>query len=173
MSDFFDLINERESCRAYTGEPVEKELILKCIDAARLAPSTCNGQPWYFYLVLNDQMKTEMVKATQSFTTKAGAFIVMLEEKPTLPTKIANKFKDQDFTQIDLGIAATHICLAATQLGLSTCMIGWFSEEKIKKLLDVPKNKRVRLVISVGYDDNQETREKKRKDLDKLLTIID
>ena len=173
MSDFFSLINERESCRSYTGEHVEKELLLQCIEAARLAPSTCNGQPWYFYLVLNDHLKGEMVKLTQPFTSKAAGFIVMLEEKPSLPTKFANKFKEQDFTQIDLGIAASHICLAATQLGLSTCMIGWFREDKMKKLLGIPKNKRIRLVFSVGHAAKQEIRDKKRKELDKILTIID
>ncbi len=173
MSDFLELVGRRESCRDYSGAPVGKEDLLRCIEAARLAPSACNGQPWSFVVVTNEQMRGELVKVTQPFTKAAGAFIVLVEEKPSFQTKVVNKLKQQDYTQVDIGIAASHMCLAATERGLATCMLGWFNEKKIKELLNIPASKRVRLVISVGYATSHETKPKKRKDLDMLLNVVE
>ncbi|MGG7076619.1 nitroreductase family protein [Clostridium sardiniense] len=173
MNNFFELIETRESCRNYTGDSIEKEKLIKCIEAARLAPSACNGQPWQFYLVTNSDIKSKLVKLTQSSSKNASAFIVILEEKPKLQTKIVNNLKNQEYTQVDIGIAASHVCLAATELGLSTCMLGWFNEDKIKELLNISPSKRIRLIISVGYSSNKEPSKKNRKSLDKILNIID
>ncbi|TCK92685.1 nitroreductase [Natranaerovirga hydrolytica] len=173
MEDFFELVLNRESCRSYKGEPVKKEDLIKCIETARLAPSACNGQPWKFVIVTNDKIIEECVKLTQPFTKNAGAFIIIVEEKPSFQTKIVNKFKEQDYTQVDIGIVTSHICLAATELGMSTCMLGWFNEKKIKELLNISVSKRVRLVISVGYATNQEVKPKKRKDLSQILTFVE
>lgn len=173
MNNFFELIEKRESCRNYTVEPIEKEKLIECIQAARLAPSACNGQPWQFYLITNSDIKSKLVKLTQASSKNASAFIVVLEEKPKLQTKIVNNLKNQEYTQVDIGIAASHICLAATELGLSTCMLGWFNEDKIKKLLNMKCSDRIRLVISVGYSTKKEPSKKTRKSLNKILTIID
>ncbi len=173
MNNFFELIEKRESCRSYTGESIEKETLIKCIEAARLAPSACNGQPWQFYVITNPDIKSKLVKLTQASSNNASAFIVVLEEKPKLQTKIVNNLKNQEYTQVDIGIASSHICLAATELGLSTCMLGWFNEDKIKELLNINSSKRIRLIMSVGYSAKEEPLKKTRKSLDKILTIID
>lgn len=173
MKDFFELVQARESCREYTGELVDKQDLLRCIEAGRLAPSACNGQPWSFIVVTQEQLKEECVKLTQPFTKKAGAFIVIVEEKPSFPTKIVNKFKEQDYTQVDIGIVASHLCLAAAQLGLATCMLGWFNEKRLKELLSIQSSKRVRLVISVGYAAKPEVKTKKRKEIGRILTLMD
>jgi nitroreductase len=173
MSDFLDLVLRRESCREFNDEPASKEDLLKCIEAGQMAPSAMNAQPWFFYVVVNDKIRTELVKAIQSFNSKAGAIIVIVEEKPCLAVKYINKFKVQDYTQIDIGIVASHICLAATELGLATCMLGLFDEEKIKKVLNISPAKRIRLLISVGYASNKEPRKKKRKRIDEILNYIE
>jgi len=110
-------------------------------------------------------------KLINNFTLQAPALIVIVVEKPTLLTQFAGWVKKRDFEWTDLGIAAEHICLQATELELGTCMVGWFDEKKIIELLNIPKNKRVGLVISIGYPaDNYTLRKKTRKPLEQILT---
>lgn len=177
MSNFFELIEKRESCRAYSDKAVEKEKLIKCIEAARLAPSACNSQPWSF-VVVNGEKCAEVAKCTQKsgmnkFTDGAKAFIVISEEKATLSAKIAGFIASQSYAQIDIGIATSHICHAATELGLSTCILGWFDEAKLAEVLNLPKSKRIRLVISVGYAKETELRVKKRKELEEIFKYVD
>ena len=106
------------------------------------------------------------------FTDKTQAFIVISEEKATLSAKIAGFVASQSYAQIDIGIATSHICHAATEQGLSTCILGWFDEKKLIELLNLPNNKRIRLVIAVGYAESDELRTKKRKDLDEIMTYV-
>ncbi|MFO7722805.1 MAG: nitroreductase family protein [Bacteroidales bacterium] len=85
-------------------------------------------------------------------------------EKPRLITRAGALIKERDFRLTDHGIAATHFCLAAAEQGLGTCMIGWFNERKVKKLLHIPRSKRLSMLISVGYpEDGYLTRQKIRK----------
>lgn len=176
--NFFDLINRRESCRNFSDRPVEKEKLIKCIEAARLAPSACNSQPWSFKAVNNKEMAAKLAPCLQDlgmnkFTDKCPAFIVITEEKATLSAKFGGILKSQHFAQMDIGIAATHICLAATELGLSTCILGWFKEDKIKSELNIPNTKRIRLVIAIGYAATQDIRDKKRKSFEEIAEFID
>jgi len=177
MSDFFELVNKRESCRAYNTKEVEKEKLIKCIEAARLSPSACNSQPWTFVVATGEKGK-EVAKCTQKsginkFTDNCPAFIVIIEEQASLSSKIAEVVTSQHYAQIDIGIVATHICYAALEQGLSTCILGWFDEKKLADAVNVPKSKKIRLVISVGYAENDSLRTKKRKDLDDILTFIE
>ena len=179
MDDFFKLIARRESCRSYdTQKPVETEKLVKCIEAARIAPSDCNSQPWSFIVVNCPDISPLVAKCVQGmgmnrFTDCCPAFIVVVEEKANLTARLSGVMKDQQFAQIDIGIAVAHICLAAVEQGLSTCIMGWLNEKKLKSLLDIPKGKRVRLVLSVGYAAQEGLREKKRKQLDEIMRIVD
>ncbi|MFW5780266.1 MAG: nitroreductase family protein [Bacillota bacterium] len=173
MKDFFDIVKRRESCRKYNGKEVKKLELLKIMEAARLAPSAVNSQPWKFFVVTDREKRKLMTKYTQAFTEKAGGFIVLLQEKPNIMSKVGSVIKNQEYTQIDLGIVTAHICLAATQLGLETCIMGWFNEKKVKELLQIPGGKRVRLVISVGHSDFTSPRPKKRKDMDEIVSFIE
>lgn len=177
MDNFFDLIAKRESCRDYSDKPVEPEKLRKCIEAARVAPSACNSQPWHFTVVNNSELSPKTAKCLQGmgmnkFTDKCPAFIVVTEENATLSAKLGGKVKNQEYAPIDIGLATAHLCLAATELGLSTCIMGWFSEPNLKDLLGISKAKRIRLVISVGYAANDKRREKNRKSLDDIATFV-
>jgi nitroreductase len=177
MDNFFDLIAKRESCRDYSDKPVETEKLRKCIEAARLAPSACNSQPWSFTVVNNSERSPKVAKCLQGmgmnkFTDKCPAFIVVTEESATLSAKLGGKVKNQEYAQIDIGLATAHLCLAATELGLSTCIMGWFSEPNLKELLAIPKGKRIRLVISAGYAASDKLREKNRKSLEDIATFV-
>lgn len=168
--NFFELISKRESCRDYASRKVEREKLVRCIQAARIAPSACNAQPWHFTIVDDPALQPAMAHACQGmgmnrFANQVPAFIVVEEDRESLLPRIGGKWKDQDYVSVDLGIAATHICLAATEQGLSTCMLGWFREKELKQLLHLPKHRRVRLVICVGYSNGAPLRKKMRRDL--------
>jgi len=155
---FNELIISRQSVRRYAGTTVEPEKINQCLEAARLAPSASNSQPWKFIVVDQEPLRTEVSKATFSdiklinkYTLQAPVLIVIVVEKAKLFTRLAMRLKRKDWPLIDIGIAAEHFCLQATELGLGTCLIGWFVEDKIQKLLQIPSDKSIGLVISVGY----------------------
>ena len=166
-----DIINKRYSCRKYADRPIDEELIYSCIEAARLAPSACNSQPWMFYIVLDGSKRKEMIKLTQPFT-KNAAFIIVEEKKPNFSEKIVNKLKNQDFTKTDIGIACSYLSLQAAELGLGTCMIGYFNEDKIKDLLCINKKSRLRLVICIGYPEDDGKRKLVRKELDEVMKVF-
>ncbi|AKA68450.1 nitroreductase family protein [Clostridium scatologenes] len=178
MTNYFDLINKRESCRNYEDKPVEKEKLIDCIEACRIAPSACNGQPWKFIVVNNKKLSPKVAKCLQNlvmnkFTDNCPAFIIILEEKSDIKARIGGTIKNQDYSSIDIGIATAHLCLAATELGLSTCIMGWFNEKELKTLLSIPKSKRIRLVVSIGYSADKKLRNKIRKSLDEISLFID
>ena len=172
MSSFFELVKNRQSVRKYSDKKVEREKIEMCIEAARLSPSACNSQPWTFIVIDEPELSQKVAKATYSpiiafnkFVKYSTVMIVIVIEKPKNIAKIGDAIKDREFPLIDIGIAAEHFCLQATDLGIGTCMLGWFNEKKVKDLLKIPKNKRVGLCISMGYpEDNYKQRLKIRKE---------
>ena len=175
--DFLKLVNLRESTRIYLDKKVEREKLEKCIEAARMAPSACNSQPWKF-IVVDEEETIQNIRKTiydplikmNKFALEAPAFIVAVFENPNITSKIGGMIKGKDFTILDVGIACEHICLAAAELGLGTCMIGWFKEKEMKHLLNIPKNKAIALVISVGYPESRNPRKKVRKELKDILS---
>ncbi len=176
MNTFLELVQNRQSDRAYEDKPVEKEKIERILEAARLAPSACNSQPWKFIVVTNPEKRLQVAEATSNkilsinhFTKQAPVQLVLVEENANLSSTIGGWAKNKHYPHIDLGIVASHICLAATDEGLGTCMVGWLDEKKIQKALDIPKNKRVMLVILLGYS-KQALREKKRKTKDEITS---
>lgn len=176
--NFFELLDKRESVRGYLDKTVEREKILKIIEAARLAPSACNAQPWKFVVVDNREMAKEIADnlydpliGINKFALTSPVFIVVVGEKRNFTSKMGELIKKKDYTSIDIGIASEHLCLAATELGLGTCMIGWFKEKNIKNLLNIPSSKEIHLVISLGYYENKNTRKKVRKNIDEIYSF--
>ncbi|MDP8248782.1 MAG: nitroreductase family protein [Candidatus Tritonobacter lacicola] len=172
-----DLIRKRASIRKYSSKPVERETVLKCIEAARLAPSACNVQPWEF-IVVEGETKAALclvafstVHAFNRFAETAPVIIVVAANPGFSKAKLFSYFKDTKYHLIDIGIACEHLVLQATELGLGTCWIGWFHEEKVKALLGVPKGKRIVAMISLGYYEEGKERTKKRKALDEIVSF--
>lgn len=156
--NFLELINQRQSVRKYKDKPVETEKIEQLIEAVHLAPSACNSQPWKLIIVNDPVLKNKVAKATFSktisfnkFAIEAPVIAVFVIEKAKLIAQIGGKVKNKEYPQYDIGIASEHFCLQATELGLGTCMIGWFNEKKIKQLLNIPEKRKVGLVITLGY----------------------
>jgi len=174
--EFINLIKSRQSDRKYKATPIEPQKIINCIEAARLAPSACNSQPWKFIIVDNPEMKTKVAQTTSNkllplnhFTKQAPVHIVVVNEGSNFSATLGNKIKNKDFSLIDIGIAVDHFCLQATQENLGTCILGWFNEKKVKEILNIPEKKRVELIITIGYSED-EFRKKKRKDISKMMS---
>lgn len=174
--DFFELINKRQSDRGYLDKNVDREIIEKIIESARLAPSACNSQPWTFVVADDKDICEKIAKSVydpligiNKFALTSPVFIVVVAEKRNITSGVGGFIKGADYTSIDIGIACEHICLAAAELGLGTCMMGWFKEKAIKEILEIPKNREVKLVISLGYVKNENTRKKVRKDISEVL----
>ncbi len=177
MKNFLELVKKRQSVRRYTTAPVEPEKLHRCLDAARLAPSASNSQPWTFVVVDEPGLKEKAAKQTfdrvitfNKFLLTAPVLVIFVLEKPKLITRIGGTIKNIQYPLIDIGIAAEHFCLQAAEEGLGTCMIGWFNEKPIKKLLHIPKEKSIGLIVSLGYSpENYKLREKTRKGFNEVV----
>ncbi|MFA5238622.1 MAG: nitroreductase family protein [Phycisphaerae bacterium] len=172
-----DLANKRYSVRNYKTAPVPHEKVLRCIEAARLAPSACNSQPWKFVIVDAPELLKELTSAAfkglldfNNFAFKAPVLVLIVSQRQKLSAKFGSIVKKKNFQQMDIGIAAEHFCLQAAEEGLGTCMLGWFNEAKVKKTLSIPKLKRVELIITVGFSADEKPPSKKRKTIDEILT---
>jgi nitroreductase len=167
--NFLDLIRSRQSDRSYSDRPVEKEKIERIVEAGRLSPSACNAQPWKFIVVTDKVILAGLAEAASakllgmnSFVSQAPLQIVVVREKANVTSRIGGTIKNKDYSLIDIGIASENICLQACAEGLGSCMLGWFDEKLVKKLLSIPSSKRVELLITIGYP-AREVREKRRK----------
>ena len=171
--DFLELVKKRRSCRKYSARPVPRKSIEKCLEAARLAPSACNSQPWYFVVVDNKKLKDKVAEkafsgiySMNSFAKDVPVLVVVVRKSSTYVARFVGYLKGTQYNLIDLGIACEHFILQAEEQGLGTCWIGWFNESEVKKTLKIPKNKKVDIIISVGYPKGQAFH--KRKPLSKV-----
>ncbi|MGE0076305.1 MAG: nitroreductase family protein [Bacteroidales bacterium] len=175
---FYWLVNNRQSDRNYINEPINRDIISRILEAARVAPSACNAQPWRFVVVDEPELKNKLADAAASrvlginhFTKQAPVHVVIVMEGANFNSKFGSLVKGKTLPLIDIGITAEHICLAAKAEGLGSCMLGWFDESAVKKLLDIPKAKRVPLIITLGYPQTEEIREKKRKTTTEVVSF--
>ncbi len=156
--DFAELVKHRQSVRRYSERTVEKAKLAGLIEAVRLAPSACNAQPWTLLLVDEPALRDQVARATfgtglsfNRFALQAPVIAVLVVEPVPLPVRFGALLKKRQLPLIDIGIAAAHFCLQAADLGLGSCMLGWFDERKIKRLLHIPRRRRIGLLITLGY----------------------
>ena len=175
MESFVQLAASRQSDRSYdVSRTVEPEKLERILEAARLSPSACNAQPWKFVVVTDSQLAREVGKATaglgmNKFAKDAPVHILVVEESMNITSFLGAKIKDKYFPLIDIGIAAAHITLAAESEGLGSCILGWFDEKEIKKLVGIPMRKRLLLDIVIGYP-VKDKRKKSRKPKEKVVS---
>lgn len=171
--NFMEIARARQSCRGYDDErAVEPEKITAMLEAARLAPSACNGQPYHFTVCRGEAAK-EVAKATaglgmNKFAVQAPVLIVVSEKPYIKSAAMGAKVKNNDYRSMDIGIAVAYLTAEATAQGLGTCILGWLDDDKIRKICDLDQP--VRLVITVGYPRDEQVRPKKRKDLTELVS---
>ena len=157
MNSFNDLILKRQSVRKYKNMKVGRDKIQQIVETVQLSPSACNSQPWKVVVVDEPELKDKVARATfnqvisfNKFTIEAPVIVVLVIEKAKLIAQIGGGIKNMEYPQIDIGIAAVHFCLQAAELGLGTCMIGWFDEREIKQLLHIPEKRKSGLLITLG-----------------------
>lgn len=175
IKSFQQLVRNRRSIRKYLEKPVEREKVLICLEAARMAPSADNVQPWRFLVVDDPEMKKNFsdevfsgIYSSSKFAGKAPVIIVMLAKLDVVANRIGKQIQGIHFYFIDMGIAGEHIVLQAEELGLGTCWIGWFSTKKTRKLLNIPRKYKIVSLMSMGYYEKRPSKEKKRKTLDEI-----
>lgn len=175
--DFLKIAQTRQSCRSYEeNRAVEQEKLDAILEAVRLAPSACNGQP-YHITVCREQSAKDVALACRGlglnkFATQAPITIVISEESYVKSAAMGAKVKGNDYRSIDIGIAAAYLTAEATAQGLSTCILGWLDDGKIREICGLTQP--VRLVITLGYaKEGDKLRDKKRKSLSELVSNVE
>ena len=174
--DFLKIARQRQSCRKYdAAKCVEQEKLDAVLEAARLAPSACNGQP-YHITVCRGETAQKVAKACMGmgmnkFAAQAPVLLVVSETDYCKSAAVGAKVKGNDYRSMDIGIAVAYLTAEAAAQGLGTCILGWLEDEKIRAICDLKHP--VRLVITLGYPGDEPLREKKRKDLQTLVTYMD
>ena len=175
--EFSELIRVRQSTRSYdSNREVEEEKIEKILEAARLSPSACNGQP-YHLTVCKGERAREIAAATMGggrngFCKDVPLFLVITEEPYVERAAIGSKITGINYREIDIGILAAHITLMAADLSLGSCMIGWRSDDRVKEITGI--DAKSHLIIAIGYPSAEDKiRDKVRKDISELVTVLE
>lgn len=174
--NFMEIAQTRQSCRSYDPDrPVEQEKLDAILEATRLAPSACNGQPYHLTVCRGEAAKAvaagTMGMGMNKFAVQAPVLIVISEESYVKTAALGAKLKGIDYRSIDIGIAAAYLTAEAAAQGLATCILGWIDDDKIRAACGT-KGK-THLVITLGYaDEKDKLRAKKRKELEELVTEV-
>jgi len=176
---FPELTAIRQSVRSYKPDPIPKDSLDRCIEAARLAPSANNGQPWEFIIACDEEIKGRLVKAAgfgplkeNPFAAQAPVMVAVIETPGHRPTRWGGFLLGQNFPLMDIGMAVEHFCLQAAAEGLGTCILGMFISREVKKSLKLPRFHRPRLLITIGRPAAEEVRIKKRKSTGEMSRYI-
>ena len=175
--NFTEIAFARQSSRSYDPcRIVEKEKIEAILEAARLAPSACNGQPYHFTVCRGEIAKeaallTRGMGGMNKFAVDAPVLIIISEMPYSRTAAAGAKLKNNDYRSMDIGIAAAYLTAEAAAQGLGSCILGWFDDEKLRALCGIEYP--IRLVITLGYPgEKDQPRQKKRKDMEALTTWL-
>ncbi|OGV62999.1 MAG: nitroreductase [Lentisphaerae bacterium RIFOXYC12_FULL_60_16] len=155
---FLELVRQRRSVRDYRPDPVPRPLLEQCLEAARLAPSACNSQPWRFIVVDDPSLRTRVAEAAfggiytmNRFAAAAPVLVVVARENSRYAARLGGLLRGVQFGLLDIGIAVDHFTLQAAELGIGTCWLGWFNARAVCRALNLPRSTRLDAMLSVGY----------------------
>ncbi|MCM8822644.1 MAG: nitroreductase family protein [Candidatus Omnitrophica bacterium] len=176
---FLELVRRRQSVRSYRSDPVPVDVLERCFEAARLAPSACNSQPWYFIAVKDRDVIRKIadrafsgIYALNRFAKEAPVIVAVVTERSRYTACLGGYFRGTKYNLIDIGITVEHFVLQATEEGLGTCWIGWFNEREVHRILGIPNRRKIDILITVGYPAFDEIKTKKRRALDEIRRYI-
>jgi nitroreductase len=175
MMTFDQILHNRKSTRSFHSRPVNEKDITAIIESARLAPSACNSQTWRFITVTRREVIRNICREAMrpvvpnKWLEQAPLVIVGCSQLDVIANRIGGRITGIEYYQIDLGIAMEHMVLKATELGLGTCWIGWFNENRLKEILGIPKRIKVSALIAVGYPKVDSSGKRKRKPIEKIV----
>ena len=158
LSGLMAAVGRRRSVRRYDDRPVPREMIMKCVEAAALAPSACHVQPWRFLIVDDSAKRDELAAAAFSgiysatrFAASAPAIVALLSRFDWFVQGAGRQIQGTQYHLLDAGIAGEHFVLHAAELGLGTCWIGWYHSRKARRVLKLPRSYRICALIAVGW----------------------
>jgi nitroreductase len=175
---FINLVKHRTSCRAYDPRPVPRAHLELMLEAARLAPSACNQQPWRFVVVQDKATRMRLVKESlrvgieMKWAGNAGAIIAIGVRAKGFAHKVGAKITGVEYPQMDLGIAGEHLVLQAEELGLGTCWIGWIKQKSIREIVGWKKEIMPMGLITVGWPASNDRKTRPRHSMDEITTWI-
>ena len=173
---FLDLVMRRQSERQFDpSRPVPRETVERCLEAARLAPSACNSQPWHFIIVDQPADRDRLAAAAFSgiysmnrFAHEAPVLVVVVTERSKYIARLGGTLRGVQYSLLDIGAAVEHFLLQAAEEGVGTCWLGWFNEEAVKRELGLPRSARVDVMVAMGYPRTNNVRAKNRKEIDAM-----
>jgi len=176
LTPFYQLVKARRSIRKYENRPVEREKILACIEAARLAPSAENLQPWRFFVLDQPQpieafsnvVFTGIYRPTR-WAASAPVLVTLFAKMDVLVNRLGRFVQGTQYYLLDLGIAGEHFVLQAQELGLGTCWIGWFHAQKARKFFRLSSNYRAVAILSVGYSSHLPSRKRRLLEVEEIV----
>ena len=175
---FQKILGGRRSIRRYLPTPVEPEKLRACLEAARIAPSAHNVQPWRFVVVDEPGLKGRLaaeafsgIYAGSRFAAKAPVILVLLARPGNAAVRLGSKIQGVSFHLVDIGIAGEHVVLQAQELGLATCWMGWFDYRKARKVLGIPRSFKLVAMMPLGYAETRPVREPPRKRIEEIATM--
>lgn len=169
-----EIIQHRRSIRKYQDKDIDDSLIYELLESARLAPSGSNTQPWHFIVIKDTYTKEKIALSAnnQKWMLSAPVFLACIAD---ISTRISNLQEELDenspheeLKQVirDTSIAIEHIVLQAAHLGLGTCWVSWFRQKDIKPILQVPQDKYVVTVLTIGHPDEIPRNNKRKPTVD-------
>ena len=171
------VISSRHSVRKFQNKPVEREKINQCLEAARLAPSACNSQPWHFIVIDEPQVKEKFchevfsgVYTISKWAEKAPVLIAAVSDKGNFVSRMGNFVRQTEFYLVDHGIACEHLVLRAWDLGIGSCWIGWFNSDKAARFFHLPAGKKIEHLIALGYPEQETASSHGRKKLEEIVS---
>jgi nitroreductase len=175
---FQELVHKRRSVRKYSDRPVAKEDLLKCLEAARLAPSGCNSQPWHFIVIDEPELRKRVaarifsgIYSMNKFAVEAPVLVAVVSEKEKFLASFGGQIRDTSYCLVDIGIACEHLILQAQELGIGSCWIGWFDEKVLKEELRISKDKKIDIVLALGFSAEDKILPKTRKSLEEISSF--
>lgn len=142
----FEAIQRRRSVRKYLDKEVPMELILKVLEAGRLAPSAHNSQPWHYIIVTDPEKRRKIAES--------GRWAGFLKNTPVVIVGCGDTEASPDWYVVDVAISMQNMILEATELGLGTCWVGSFDQNTVKTILNIPEKYKVVALLALGYPAN-------------------
>ncbi len=177
MGSVFEVIKRRRSVRDFDSKAVENRKLTVILESARLAPSSSNSQTWHFIVVKDKETIRHLAEAVPfgprsvNRWMKTAPVIIAACAKPSPILHRMGQMVDKDYHRIDVAIAVEHMVLTATDLGVDSCIVGWFSRRKVKRVLRLPHSMEVVLLVVLGYRRGQQViPAKQRKKLEDIVS---
>lgn len=168
--DFNQLINKRYSCRQYSSEPVPQDLLDKVLEAARLAPTAANKQPFKLFVIPSSKYQTQLAKIYPKDWFVQAPYVICACALPDQGW-VRHRFDNQNYSTVDVSIVVDHITLQAADLGLATCWVGAFDPQAAREQLELPIELVPIAFTPLGYPLDSPTN-KERKPLNDLVEFL-